>query len=199
MKNIFIALLLVLSMHTFAQSGDNAIGKFALSVEPFGFVQFGPLVNAEVGLTDNLVLNAHMRFATAGLLMKVVYLADSDETPDKLDDIAFGGGLKYFFGDRKNKPYLGIMGELGKRTAIEDQGQPDEMKNTLKHFDLIMNGGYRIRSASGLYLTTGAYFGAEFTFNESYSYTDFNYSTGGENENAVYPFFMIEIGIGIEF
>ncbi len=199
MKNFLIAVLFVLSINMFAQSGDNAIGKFALSVEPLGFVQFGPLVNAEIGLTDNLVLNAHVRFATAGLLMKIAF---RDEVPDKVENIAFGGGLKYFFGDNKNKPYIGVMGEFGKRTFVDDQGEPYETENTMNHFDFIMNGGYRFRSASGFYLTTGAYVGAEFTNNDITSFTDPGYYTSErtiENENGIYPFFMLEIGIGIEF
>ncbi len=201
MKNTLIALLLMLSMHAFAQSGDNGIGKFALSVEPLGFVQFGPMVNAEIGLTDNLALNGHVRFGTAGLLMKVMYLTNDDEMPDKLNDIAYGGGLKYLFGDRKNKPYLGLLCEFGKRSTLEDQGEQWEHEASLNHFDFIMNGGYRIRSASGFYLNAGAYVGAEFISNDTWYYTEEGYSADDpfENENSVYPFFMVELGIGIEF
>lgn len=201
MRNYCIALLFILSTNAFAQSGDNAIGKFALSVEPLGFVQFGPMVNAEIGLTDNLALNAHVRFGTAGLLLKVMYLTNDDEMPDKMNNIAYGGGLKYLFGDRKNKPYLGLLCEFGKRSTVEDQGEQWEHKANLNHFDFIINGGYRIRSASGFYLTTGAYLGAEFISNDTWYYTESDYSNEDpfDNENSVYPFFMIEIGIGIEF
>lgn len=201
MKNIFIALLLIMGLNIFGQSDDNAMGNFALSVEPLGFVQFGPMINAEFGLTDNLMLNTHVRFGTLGVLTRVMYLIDDDEIPDEVSDMGYGGGLKYFFSERKNKPYLGVLFEFGKRTSLEDQGEQWENEAELSHFDFIFNGGYRFRSASGFYLTTGAYLGAEYIFNDSWWYTQGNYSNEDpfDHKNSIYPFFMLEIAIGIEF
>ena len=57
--------------------GENdayPISGFALSINPLGFLQFGPSISAEIGLTGSLVLNAHVRFPSLGLLSYVVHL-----------------------------------------------------------------------------------------------------------------------------
>ena len=39
--------------------GENPISMFSVYFNPLGFVQFGPIVNAELRLKENLLLNLH--------------------------------------------------------------------------------------------------------------------------------------------
>lgn len=191
MKNLFIVLLLVMGLNIFSQSDDNAMGNFALSVEPLGLVQFGPIINAEFGLTDNLVLNTHVRFGTFGLLMRVANM-DEGELPEDLTNIVFGGGLKYFFSDRKNKPYIGALFEYGTRHTEFPTWSGD-----VKHTDFVVNGGYRFRTGSGFFITTGAYLGAELVFDDKWKYNDSSILI--IEDNSIYPVFLLEVGLGFEF
>ena len=107
MKRILIlALLAVITLNAVSQKqvdlNENSISKFALSINPLGFVQFGPSIVAELGLNENLALNAHVRFPSLGVLSYIVR-ADGEEI-NSLSGIAFGAGMNYFFGEKKNKP-----------------------------------------------------------------------------------------------
>ena len=46
----------------------NSMGIFAVSLDPSGFLQFGPSLNAEVGFKNNLVINGHVRIPSWGIM-----------------------------------------------------------------------------------------------------------------------------------
>jgi len=175
------------------------LSKFALSVNPLGFVQFGPLVNIEVGLTKSLVLNAHVRFTSVGLLSYAInYHEDGLE---KLSGIAFGGGLLNFFGKKRSKPYAGVLLEyemLKKYYAKDDPWEWEQSDNTGV---FVLNGGYRFRFKSGFFINTGAYLGAALT-SYTWEYTDPDYVPYEDKTYEgidITPFGMVEVTLGIEF
>lgn len=183
-----------------AKEDENNISRFALSVNPLGFVQFGPMINAEFGITKNLVLNAHVRFPTLGLL--TIYTYDDDGVnPDELSGYAFGGGMIYFFGEKRNKPYAGAMIEYQKAVLIYDQGETWETEETDNSIGLVLNGGYRFRFKGGFFINTGAYLGAAYT-TYTWFYTDPSYVSYDYDEfdgTEIFPFGMVEVTVGIEF
>ena len=74
------------------------ISTVAVSVNPLGFIQFGPSINVEIGIKGNLALNVHTRFTSLGLISYVI--RSDDGGVDELKGTAFGGGLLYFPGEK---------------------------------------------------------------------------------------------------
>lgn len=176
-------------------SDEYNISKFALSVNPIGFVQFGPIINVEFGIVKNLVLNTHVRFTPLGLLSYVVR-SDSDGL-DKLSGIAYGGGIYYFFGEKRSKPYTGITVEYDKSDALYAKDSQWEWSEIDKTVVLAANGGYRFRFLSGFFINTGANFGVALV-KWNWEYSDSTYGNGGTG-NEVKPFGMLEVTFGKEF
>ncbi|MEN8156017.1 MAG: hypothetical protein ABFS10_03640 [Bacteroidota bacterium] len=177
----------ILSISNPGYGQENPMGKFALSVNPLGFMEFGPLINAEFGLTDNLVLNTHVRFHSLGLLSYVI-----DDWPDRLTGIAMGAGLLHFFGSSMHKPYVGGLIELHHST----QFYLDDGTGTTNMAIFIANGGYRFRFDSGFFINTGLFmgFGAG-----PYTWASENYPSDDYTDLSVVPFGMAELTLGFEF
>ncbi len=201
MKRKILCLILIIQTGVLLaqSSSENPIGKFALSVNPLGFLQFGPSVSADVGLTNKLVLDMHYRAPSLGLLSYVV-AADPD-LPDKLSGSAGGLGLLYFLGERKNKFYLGGIFGIQSMKATYSSGATDEWYKNLKSNIFMFNGGYRIRTNSGFFMNAGAFLGVAFT-NWDWEYTypalntgDLSPRTGTDTK----PFGVLEFSLGYEF
>jgi len=197
---IIIVIFTIIPNQLFAQfDEDNSISPFALSVNPLGVLQFGPMINMEFGFPNNLVINIHTRFHSAGLL--------SYATPEESDDIddlsgmAFGGGLLFFMTDNKHKPYVGGLIEYHTHDILYLEGNVDEWERTDKGIVLIANGGYRFRFSGGFFMNAGAYLGAAI-LNYEWDYADPTYSEAGDDDKEgtdVTPFGMIEFTLGFEF
>jgi len=175
------------------------ISKIALSVNPLGFAQFGPMVNIEAGVTKSLLANAHVRFPTLGVLTYIVNY--DDDGLDELSGISFGAGSLYFFGERRSKPYVGILLEYEKLEKLYAKNESWEWKDDDNNGIFILNGGYRYRFKSGLFLNTGAYLGAALSLYK-WDYTDPDY--GQDDPEAregtdIAPFGMVEVTVGVEF
>jgi len=87
--------------------------RWAVHSNLLGFVQFGPVVTAEYNITRQLTLSAHARFSSVGALTPILHQAEADNggRPDNFSGIAFGGGPLWFFKFRKDKAYVGLIGE----------------------------------------------------------------------------------------
>jgi hypothetical protein len=184
------------------KAGENdeyPISKFAISVNPLGFVQFGPLASLEVGVTKSLVVNAHVRFPSVGLLTYVMH--EDDDGLDELSGIAFGAGSVYFFGKQRSKPYAGVLLEYEMLEKLYAQDDPWEWEETNNTGVFVCNGGYRFRFKGGFFINTGAYLGAAFS-KYKWNYTDPDY-VSYEDETFegtdITPFGMVEVTVGIEF
>ena len=177
------------------QDSENPVSKFALSVNPLGFIQFGPVINFEIGLNDNVVLNTHLRFPSFGLLS---YLLRSPLYLDELTGIGYGLGLLYFIGDNKSQPYLGTFIEFERTEGLYNREESNEHLTKNKTTAFVFNGGYRFRFSNGFYVNTGLMLGAASTKVEKI-YTDWNYSNGPNRSTDITPFGMVELVVGIEF
>ena len=194
-----IQMILFLVIPIFASGQEYAISKFALSVNPIGFLQFGPSVSVETGITGNLALNAHVRFPTLGLLSYVVN--EDDDGLDELKGFAVGGGAIYFFGENRNKPYAGMLIDYNKFECLYGQYEDWEWEETINSVVLMLNGGYRFRFESGFFINTGVFFGV--TINSwDWDYTDSGYGSSDSSERTgtdAQPFGMVEVTFGFEF
>ena len=180
-------------------SEEYPLSKIALSVNPLGFAQFGPLVSIEAGVAKSLVVNAHVRFSSVGLLTYVVN--EDDDGLDELSGIAFGAGSIYFFGKQRSKPYVGVLLEYEMLKKVYAQYDPWEWEDNDNNGIFVVNGGYRFRFKSGFFINTGAYLGAALSFYE-WDYTDPDYVSNDPEAREgtdVTPFGMVEVTVGIEF
>jgi hypothetical protein len=181
-----------------SEFADEDLSKFALSLNPLGFIQFGPVINAEFGIKENIVLNTHVRFPSLGLLTYV--LKYHDDGLDELSGIAFGGGLIYFFGDNMSKPYVGGMLEYHRTNSLYAKAEGWEWSQIDQSGVFIFNGGYRWRFEGGFFVNTGVFFGAAMG-NYDWEYADPSYDPyepGGEGTDVT-PFGMFEVTLGLEF
>jgi hypothetical protein len=172
---------------------EYTLSRFALSADPLGFVFFGPIVNAEVRITERMAVNAHVRFVSLGVLAKVV--KDEDGDLDELNGIAFGGGVKWFFGTKRSKPYIGVLGEYEKIDTYYNVREHYEWAEFDESGLLLFNGGYRIRTPFGLFINLGAMVGLVYTDYIWYNYDQTEIVEGGD----WLPAYQLELAIGFEF
>jgi hypothetical protein len=169
------------------------LSRFALSADPLGFVFFGPMVNAEVRITDRMIVNAHVRFVSLGVLAKV--MKDEDGDLDELKGIAFGGGVKFFFGDKRSKPYVGVLCEYENLDTYYSVHENDEWSEYDESVLLLFNGGYRIRTSFGLFINLGAMLGPIYTDYIWYNYDQSIIVEGGD----WLPAYQLELAVEFEF
>jgi hypothetical protein len=178
---------------------ETDISKFSLSINPLGFIQFGPVINAEFGIKENMVINTHVRFPSVGVLSYVVkYHSDG---LDELSGIAFGGGLVYFFGENMSKPYIGGMVEYHRTECLYAKDESWEWSQIDRDGVFIFNAGFRWRFEGGFFVNTGAFLGAAIG-NYEWEYADLSYGLSDNTSRDgkdITPFGMFEVTLGIEF
>lgn len=175
--------------------------RFGIYANPLGFVQFGPIAGMELTIASRVVLDAHARFSSVGLLMYVVTESKDGGTPYKVSGMGLGGGLKYMIPSRIGGLYLGMYIENGWQTQYYDENEPWIWQEDVKYFVTAANIGYKFKFSSGFFLKTGAIFGTANVFEDKWYYTR-NYNGDSSIHDAgseVQPFGMLELGLGIEF
>lgn len=188
----------ILNQNSFSTDSEFPISKFSLSVSPLGFLQFGPWINAEIGLSDNLVLNTHLRFPALGVIAYKVHEVEPGD--DSMSGLAFGGGLIFFPSKKQHKPYVGFLMEYDITNKKYNIGEDWEQFEKDKTVVFMMSGGYRFRFDNGFYVNTGLLFGAAYT-NWDTEYINPSYYTYERFKSGVTltPFGMLDLSIGIEF
>jgi hypothetical protein len=169
------------------------ISGFALSFNPIGFFQYGPTINAEFGLTRNLVFHAHIRFKAFGL--QSTSATGYNEFSSALADVALGGGPIYFIGARQSKPYIGFVVDCSTNGPVNHANT-----NTFQPCEVItiaytVNTGYRMRFDNGLFINGGLFAGISSKCMR-WNTTEINNSDFQQENRA---FFMGELTIGFEF
>ena len=176
----------------------ESLSKFSLSFNPLGFVQFGPIINAEYAVSNHFMLNLHTRITPLGVLAYVV--REDDGIPDKLSGLGWGGGAFYFFGEKRNRPYFGFLLEYEKTDALYSEGEDYEWSEIDKSVVFLFNGGYRF-NFNKVYINTGAFLGAV-TTQWVWRYTDFSYESGDDaygEGTSLNPLGMLEVTFGLKF
>ena len=163
--------------------------KSNLQFNPLGFVQFGPIIQAEIAIAPNFVLFPHARFAGLGLLSHLS--VDYDEFD--VSSMAFGGGFRVLPGRGKHRPYAGALVEYGWGTGQDSGGgYYNAAKYRHSYVSVIGNGRFRWRF-SKLIMQAGAYVGAVIETEDVRTDVHVDYGTD------VLFIAMLEFGIGFEF
>ena len=184
---LVLVFIFVLSMQGVAQSSNPV--KSNLQFNPLGFVQFGPIIQAEIAVAPSFVLFPHARFAGLGLLSHLS--VDYDEFD--VSSMAFGGGFRVLPGSGKHRPYVGALVEYGWGTG-QDSGSDyyNAAKYRHSYVSVIGNGGFRWRF-NKLIMQAGAYAGAVIEIEDVRTDVDVDYG------NDVLFIAMLEFAIGFEF
>ena len=199
---LVIAMVVLYPIKSFAQDQNTPLSKFALSVNPIGILQFGPIVSAEIGLSNHLVLNMHIRFPSLGLLSYVA--ADHDDGLDEYSGIAFGGGLIFFLGNNMSKPYIGGLIDYQTHESLYAKDEDWEWSRTNNVLVFAFNGGYRFRFSGGFFINTGVFLGFA-NDNYEWEYTDTSEGSWGSFDSSsrdgseIKLFLMLEVTLGVEF
>ncbi len=190
---------------------DNPVkGIFAVSVQPLGFLQFGPVAGIDFAIHRQIAFHTQVRFTSLGFLSKRARTDDdldhnNDESGevDDLRGIAFGFGPLFYFGENRSKFYMGPVFEMGTTRAVYNFNDwydfdPTPYSVTIEGTSLIWsnNIGFRSLYPSGLFINTGIYLGMHFNwYTEKNSYNQ-DYD---DNDFSVYPYIMLELALGFAF
>jgi hypothetical protein len=193
-----VALLVILTAANGWGQEEDSDASFAILVNPLGFAQFGPTLGTQVFVTEDVAIEAHVRFWTLGALSYVANW-DDDTSLDSLSGIAFGLGGLYFLGDTEDQWYLGAFLDYQISEATYDQGGKYEWTSEDISYVFITNVGYRFRFQDGFFLNLGGFFGAAYTQTD-WEYKDYEESDGttGGSSTSTTPFGMLELSLGFE-
>ena len=196
---LFLLAAFLLSAATASQPATTSISKphekdfyTGVYLNPFGFMYAGPGVGAEFTFKRRFIVDAHLRFPTAGLLTPILWGYDFETS--KIRGIGVGVDAKYFTGGAKGGFYAGPVLELWYTKFDWGNGY-----GYYKGTGLIMAGGagYKFQFSSGFYMRTGGILGISLNLNSkqySYSYPDYLDFSGN-----VHFFGMLDLCVGIAF
>jgi hypothetical protein len=180
---------------------DDKPNRFGIYVNPLGFVQFGPMAGMELTLGSHLIIDAHVRFSSVGLLMYVVANDDKEGWPDQITGLGVGGGIKLLIPSRIGGFYMGVLLEDGWQKQYYAKDKSWTWVNESGYIVVAPNIGYKFRFQSGFYMNTGAIFGAAFVGKDQWHYTK-NYNNDKSThikDSHIQPFGMLELAFGVEF
>jgi hypothetical protein len=169
------------------------IAGFALSFNPVGIFQYGPMINAEFGLARNLVFHTHIRFLGFGLLSERE--SGYNEFTEALGHIALGGGPLYFFGTRPGKPYLGVILDCSSSGPPNHANNHTFQPSSVLSMMYMLNTGYRIRFPHGFFVNGGGFVGIS---SQTWRWNTMDTNNPGY-ERQMKLVFMAELTFGYEF
>jgi hypothetical protein len=179
---------------------DAKPNRVGLYLNPLGFVQFGPMLGTEITRNSSLIIDAHIRFSSLGVLSYVVSANVDDGAPYKISGLAIGGGVKSFMPSRIGGFYIGGVFEYGWATNYYAQDKSWIWQSDSKNIVAMASIGYKFRFKSGFYINTGAFLGGSYTFSDKWYYTK-NYNNDSSihvDSGKTVLAGMLEVSFGIE-
>ena len=187
---VFLCLLLMIPQFVSAQQESR---KFALTVNPLGFIQFGPTVSAEFALTPNTFIGPTVRFVGLGLLSHVI--SDNEES---VTNGSFGLLFRQFISNPSpSRIYLGGTMEFGWGTSRGSVGYTDEWKGSVNLLAFMGNIGNRWRFPSGFFVNVGVFAGFALEIKDEWWYLT-TPNDIRQSDNDIFIAFMAEVSIGLE-
>ena len=207
-KQVGLALILVYIMISScavfaAEPTDEDRPFWTLSVNPLGFLQFGPLVQAEIPMNDNSSIFGSIRFHGLGVLSSLINGNDDEMISPASMGIGAGYRYHYRFPDSFNSLYFGGLLEFSWILGGEDEGQSYETEFASTALVIAGNFGYKWRISDNFFMSTGIYAGAFREISSEYWYVrDYSYYSAGEKIQATkttLPFGMVELAFSWEY
>jgi hypothetical protein len=180
---------------------NNFTPKVGLFFNPLGFIQFGPILGAEILCTKNFTIEGHVRLSSLGLLMYAISHNDNGDAPYSISGTGIGGGCEYFLPGRSGGLYIGLLMELGSQTSLYYQdSQWDNYQDDSNYFVFLFNVGYKFTFQSGFYIKTGGFLG----FADIYKGKWYNIGTNTDksihtDNSKIIPDGFAELTFGIDF
>lgn len=171
-------------------AGSDGAYQGSVTVDPVGFLLFGPALNADLAL-GRLAVGAGLRWFSPGLTAKALFLTENDE-------FAFSYGIAgrahYFFREPLVGPHAGIALEV-LRTRVENDGARIAALST--YVIPMLEGGYRLAFRS---LLIGGVLGAGYAAEVASRIEDL---PGGTNaafyevvdESSLYGLVRLDLGV----
>lgn len=170
-----------------------------MSINLLGVIQFGPIIQYEFSVSDNLYLYPSLRIGYLGYLYHVAWGVTSSDS-DYLTSPCLGLG----FGIRGFSPnpsggavYYGGLIEYNTAKAVWSEKETDETYEKYSGLAIMGNFGYRWRYESGMFLNVGIYGGPNITLSDK----EFNKSDDSlKDEYSEMRFIgFLELSFGWEF
>jgi hypothetical protein len=172
-------------------NGRRPLGRVTFSADILGVLQYGPVFMFEIKTAPFMYLDAHVRYLFAGLLFHGVFTDwFSNGYSVKPQSLAAGLGLKFLFGSRNSKPYVGLFSEFGNGFGDKDDDYYGEIDKQTSIFIFGFQGGYRWRFENKCFISLGLIAGGT-TYTDHYkynSYTSMDYSEDGSRVYALLTF-----------
>ncbi len=186
---LFIIVQLSFGQDEYGMSNNEYPLKSNIQFNPAGFLQFGPMIQAEIKVAPNFVVFPHLRLAGLGLMS---HLAVDYDNLD-VSSMAFGAGFRMLPGSGKHRPYFGLITEYGWGTGSDDAGEYyNGAEYRHSYFTVIGNGGFRWRFNT-MFIQLGGYAGVVIETEDKR--IDYEVDYGTDTEFIA----MLEFAFGFEF
>ncbi len=166
--------------------------------QPLGFLQFGPIVEAEIKLGTDLYLTPHFRYSALGLAY-VAIASGGFQDEVWMNSMALGVGARRFMENpnSSNRFYYGGFVEYGWGGTSGDIGTSYEWDSTNSQLILLSSWGYRWRYPSGIFMNAGIMAGVAKGIDSGWWYID---NPDQVFHEALPTYFLggLEFSIGIE-
>ncbi len=193
---LMIASRLSIQGQSVSRTTENSLPSSTINFNPLGFLQFGPIIQAEFKVTNRGYVTPHVRIPYLGILYHVINADDrSDQVKVSPIALGIGTGYKYFFPVNKGAWYAGGVAEYSFGSSKGNDGS--EWKSKFSNIALMANGGFRWRSAESKHtVSVGGYIGFYSALKDEWWYT----SSPGKihDERSTTPMFMLELAFGLE-
>jgi hypothetical protein len=179
------------------QESGTELGKTAFSINLGGILFFGPTFRFEFRVAPSVLVDAHLRWAFAGLLYQALvtdfWYEDAFVLPYSL---GVGAGFKALMGNpnRRHRFYVGSVVEYNYGGSTNDYGREERNHAFVLGADL----GMRWRSETGFMFSLGIQPAVAFVFIDGYYYED-NPDVWYDYGFSVRPAPILELSIGWEF
>lgn len=183
----------------YEQTADSKPNRIGFFVDPLGFLEFGPMIGAEITLRSKLLIDATLRFIPLGALSYVTEADDNDGNPDRISGLGIGGAVKYLIPSRLGGLFVGGALEFSWWTSYYIQDSPARWQKDKQAIMPLVTAGYKFRLKSGFFITAGGYLGIQIPVVDQWYYTSNGDNTVYQIDKTIEPAGMFELSFGYEF
>ena len=209
-KNALISLLFLTSSFNYSYSQNNNELKktpelkptrFALYVNPLGFLQFGPIAGAEITVRSHFIFGIHARITSLGLLSRAITADAEDGRPTSVSGWGAGTDMKFIKSSSGSGFYFGFLNDFGGVSPLYHKAD-NSKRRRISYLSFFANIGYKIRFRSGIYMNLGAMPGIINILQDEWYYLrspNNDFSTHQGTTAGIHPIGMLEFSVGKEF